>query len=182
MAMPMVVLAFLMLYLFAFRFPIFPPRGSMDVMAVGTGWFNETMSRLHHLILPGLTGAIFGSAGIVQYLRAQIVDVRNSDYVLTARSKGVPENVIYNKHVLKNSLLPIVSGIGFAITGLLGGSVFIERIFSYPGMGNFFITSVESRDFSIVNFLVLFYGALGVIGALISDIAITVFDPRIRIK
>jgi peptide/nickel transport system permease protein len=132
--------------------------------------------------LPAAAISLFGSVGIVQYLRGEIVDAKVSDYVLLARSKGAPIDVIYNKHIFRNSILPIASGIGYTIVGILSGSVIIENVFGYNGMGRLFLQSIELRDYSVVNFLILFYATLGVLGGLISDIALTIFDPRIRIK
>jgi peptide/nickel transport system permease protein len=134
------------------------------------------------LILPALTLALISTVGIIYYLRSEIIDFETSDFVLTARSKGVPENKIYTRHILRNSLLPIAGGAGAIITGLFAGSFFIERVFSYPGMGELFLSSITGRDFPVANVLIMFYAILGVISVLITDIVITIIDPRIRIK
>jgi peptide/nickel transport system permease protein len=117
----------------------------------------------------------------VQYLRSGIVDNKLEDYVKTARSKGVPERVVFNRHILRNSLLPIAAFFGNVITGLLGGAIFAETIFSYPGMGKLFIDSVNGRDYSVMTALVLLYGILTLLGNLLSDIIMSIVDPRIRI-
>ena len=104
------------------------------------------------------------------------------DYVRTARSKGVPQTKVYTRHIFRNSLLPIAAFIGFTITGLLGGSIFIETIFGYPGMGHLFIQAIASRDYSIITALVMLYGFLTLLGSLLSDIIMTIVDPRIRIE
>ncbi|KAA2301794.1 ABC transporter permease, partial [Clostridioides difficile] len=88
----------------------------------------------------------------------------------------------YNRHILRNSLLPIAAFFGYEITGLIGGTVFIESIFSYPGMGQLFLSSISLRDFSVVTALVLLYGVASILGALLSDIILGIVDPRIRIK
>lgn len=89
---------------------------------------------------------------------------------------------IYNRHILRNSLLPIAAFFGYEITGLIGGTIFIESIFSYPGMGQLFLNSISLRDFSVVTALVLLYGVATILGALLSDIILGLVDPRIRIK
>lgn len=180
MSMPAIVFAFFLIWLFGFMLGWFPMSGTWSVQAQGRmGIF---FSQVYHAIMPATAMSLLGSVTIVQFLRGEIVDARESDYVLTARSKGAPTSVIYNKHILRNSILPMVSGIGFAITGLLGGSVLIERAFGFNGIGRLFIDSIVIRDFSIVTFLIVFYGFLAIIAGLISDIALMIFDPRIRIK
>ncbi|MCL2007908.1 MAG: ABC transporter permease [Treponema sp.] len=179
-AMPSIVFGFIVIYIFGFILGWFPMHGTWSVHATGT--FGIFLSRLHHLVLPGISIGLFGAVGIVQYLRSEIVDAKVSDYVLTARSKGVPMNTIYNKHILRNSILPIASSFGYVIMGLMSGTVIIEQIFNFNGMGRLFFSSIGIRDFSVATFLFTFYAAAGVIGGLISDIALTVFDPRIRIK
>ena len=183
MALPGIIFGFILIWLFGFIIGWFPMSGTVNIEIVESGnAFAEFWSRVHHVVLPGAAISLFGSVGIVQYLRNDIVDARASDYVLTARSKGVPINVIYNKHIFRNSILPIANGIGYAITGIFSGTIIIENLFGFNGMGRLFINSIELRDFPVITFLVLFYGVLNVIGGLISDIALTLFDPRIRIK
>jgi len=192
LSMPTIVMAIINLLLFGFgrditvagfviNFGIFPTTGSVDVRQVaGTaGYF---FSRLHHLILPAFTLASISTVGIIYFLRSEIIDYETSDFVLTARSKGVPENKIYSGHIMRNAFLPIAGGMGAIVAGLFGGSFFIETVFSYPGMGELFLTAIQGRDFPIVNMLVMFYAILSVVSMLISDILITVVDPRIRIK
>jgi len=181
MAMPTIIFALLNIFIFGFRLRWFPVVGSVAV-GLEAGTFAFWLSRLHHLILPALTGALLGTVGIINILRSEIIDNESADYVTTARSKGVPGRRIYTRHILRNACLPLASGFGFAITGLISGSVFIERVFGFPGMGNLFITSITARDFPMANALIMIYGFMGVMGALLSDIFITIADPRIRIK
>jgi len=181
MAMPTIIFALINIFLFGFRLRWFPVVGSVDI-TLEPGTVSFWLSRLHHLILPALTGALLGTVSIINILRNEIIDNENADYVTTARSKGVPNNKVYTKHIFRNASLPLASGFGFAITGLLSGSVFIERIFGFPGMGNLFITSITVRDFPTANALIMIYGFIGIVGVLLSDIFITIADPRIRIK
>ena len=96
-------------------------------------------SKIYHILLPAITYAILGTTGVIQYLRSEIIDSKSMDYVRTASSKGIPMKKVYSSHIFRNSLLPIAAFLGFTITGLLGGSIFIETIFGYPGMGQLFI-------------------------------------------
>lgn len=178
-AVPTFVLALLMVYIFGFNLGWFPSRGSIDIQA-NTFW-EQFWSRLYHLILPSITTAVLGTVSIIQYLRTEIIDAKVSDYVKTARSKGVPIEKVYSKHIFRNASLPIASGFGYTIVNLLTGSIFIERIFNYSGMGNLFLESINTRDYSVIFVLVLFYGILGLIGTLLSDLILMAVDPRIRI-
>ncbi|MDN6293426.1 MAG: ABC transporter permease [Alkalibacterium gilvum] len=178
-AVPIFVLALLMVWVFGYNLNWFPARGSISVNAV-TQW-DKWMSQLYHLLLPSITTAILGTTSIIQYLRSEIIDAKVSDYVKTARSKGVPIQKVYTKHIFRNASLPIASGFGFTIVSLFTGSIFIEKIFTYRGMGYLFLQSINTRDYSVIFVLALFYGFLGLIGTLLSDVILMAVDPRIRI-
>ena len=109
------------------------------------------------------------------------MDAKSDDYVRTARAKGVPERVIYNKHILRNALLPIAAFFGYVITGLFSGAMITEQIFTYQGMGQLFFSSVVGRDYSVMMTLVLFYGFMTLLGGLLSDIIMVFVDPRVRL-
>ena len=180
-AMPTMIFAIFVLYIFGFILGWFPVLGSVDV-TVARGTLAFHLSRLEHLIMPALTGAILGTAGIVNILRERLIDTENSDYVMTARSKGVPRRLLWNRHIFKNSALPIVAGFGWALVGVAGGSIFIETAFSFPGMGSLFVHAIITRDFPVANALIMFYGVLTVMGSLLADLFMMMLDPRIRIK
>ena len=180
-AIPTFVLGLLFLYLFGYTLRWFPTVGSVNV-GLDPGSMTWYWDKFYHLILPSFTYAILGTTGVIQYLRSEIIDAKSLDYVRTARSKGIPMRKVYSKHIFRNSLLPIAAFLGFTITGLLGGSIFIETIFGYPGMGQLFISSVLSRDYSVITALVMLYGFLALLGSLLSDIIMSIVDPRIRIE
>src|SRR5690625_1662708 len=139
-------------------------------------------SKIKHLLLPAISIALISTVSTVQYLRNEIVDVKQQDFVLTARAKGASERRVYNRHIFRNSLLPIAAFFGYEIVGLIGGTIFIEMIYAYPGMGELFLSSIISRDSALVTALVLLYGVGAIIGTLLSDITLSIVDPRIRIK
>jgi len=182
LSMPTIVLALVLLLSLGFNLQWFPRMGSIDVMASFQGGWAAFASRIHHLVLPSLTGALLGIVGIIYFLRNEIIDTQTADFVTTARSKGVPEGRVYSRHILRNSMLPIAGGIGSSITAVFVGSVFIETVFTYNGMGLLFITSVSGGDWPVANALIMFYAILGVVGGLLGDIVIMLIDPRIRIK
>jgi len=178
-AVPIFVLALIMVWIFGYNLNWFPARGSISINA-DTQW-EIWMSQLYHLLLPSITTAILGTTAIIQYLRSEIIDAKVSDYVKTARSKGVPIQKVYTKHIFRNASLPIASGFGFTIVSLFTGSIFIEQIFTYRGMGYLFLQSINTRDYSVIFVLVLFYGFMALVGTLLSDLILMAVDPRIRI-
>jgi peptide/nickel transport system permease protein len=180
-AAPLFIFALVMLWLFGFKFGWFPTGGSVTPGLV-PGTFEYVLSKLNHLLLPAMSMALITTVSTVQYLRSEIIDTKQKEFVLTARAKGAPESRVYNHHILRNSLLPIAAFFGYEITGLIGGAIFIENIFGYPGMGQLFLTSITMRDFSVVTALALLFGIASILGALLSDIILSLVDPRIRIK
>lgn len=179
-AIPTFVLALLMVFIFGHQLGWFPTQGSRSV-SLAPGTMEYYWDMFYRLLLPGFTGGVLGTASTTQTLRNEVIDAKTQDYVRTAKSKGVPEGKIYSKHIFRNAFLPIASSIGFIFSSLLNGSVFIERIFAFNGMGDLFITSIGGRDYSVIITLVLLYGIIAIIGSLISDIVLSIVDPRIRI-
>jgi peptide/nickel transport system permease protein len=180
-AIPMFVLALIMLLVFGYRLDWFPTSGSVSI-SVDSGTFQYFFSQLYHVILPAIVQALLGTAVTIQYLRSEVIDTKSLDYIRTARSKGVPVNKVYTKHIFRNASLPIVSQIGYEIVALISGSVVIERIFNYPGIGNLFISSIQQRDYSVITALTLIFGIATLVGTLLSDIMMSIVDPRIRIR
>ena len=180
-AIPTFILALLFLFFFGYTLEWFPKSGTVDIK-YDPGTFGYVMNKLYHILLPAFTYAVLGTTTVIQYLRSEIIDAKVQDYVRTARSKGIPMKKVYSRHIFRNSLLPIAAFLGFTITGLLAGSVFIETIFGYHGMGQLFISSITSRDYSVITALVMLYGFLALLGSLLSDIIMSIVDPRIRIE
>lgn len=180
-AIPTFVLSLVFLFIFGYQLHWFPTNGSVNIEHE-PGSLSYYWDKFYHIILPSITYAILGTTGIIQYLRSEIIDAKSMDFVRTARSKGIPMRKVYSKHIFRNSLLPIAAFLGFTITGLLGGSIFIETIFGYPGMGQLFVSSISSRDYSVITALVMLFGFLALLGSLLSDIIMSIVDPRIRIE
>ncbi|WDF83704.1 ABC transporter permease [Lacticaseibacillus pabuli] len=180
MAIPYFVVLVVGIWIFGYGLNLFPTAGSVSPQANGFG--PTLLSRIGHILLPGLLGALFGTVNIVQYLRSEVIDSKHSEYVRTIRAKGVPMPAIYRHHIFRNSLLPIAAFAGYSITGLLGGSIFTEMVFSYPGMGLLFLNAINFRDYTVITALVLLYGFLNLLGTLLSDIVLSIVDPRIRVS
>ncbi|UTR12408.1 ABC transporter permease [Evansella sp. LMS18] len=180
-AAPLFITALLMLFVFGFQLGWFPTGGSVTPGSAA-GTLDYILSKAYHLILPAFSMAVITTVSTVQYLRSEIIDTKQKEFIITARAKGASESRVYNRHILRNSLLPIAAFFGYEITGLIGGTIFIENIFNYPGMGQLFLQSITRRDFSVMTACVLLFGIAAIIGALISDIILSLVDPRIRIK
>ena len=180
LAIPSFVLYLFMIALFGFGLGWFPTSGSVDVN-LDPGTFAYYIDKLKHLILPGICLALLSTVSTVQYLRNEVIDAKQSDYVKTARAKGVPVNKVYSGHIFRNSILPIAAFFGFSITGLFSGGIFVETIFGYPGMGQLFYQSILDRDYSVVTTLMLFSGFLTLLGSMLSDIIMAIVDPRIKL-
>lgn len=164
-------------------FDWFPPAGlhSLDYEP-SWPWTRRLSDYLGHLAMP-LVVTTYGSfAFLSRVLRTSMLEVKLQDYVRTARAKGVSERVVIFKHILRNSIIPIVTNIGGLLPALIGGSVIIETIFSLPGLGYLGFQAVRAQDFPVVLALLSASSALTLIGILISDIALTLVDPRISFK
>ncbi|HEY9217140.1 MAG TPA: oligopeptide ABC transporter permease OppB [Phenylobacterium sp.] len=142
------------------------------------GWNNGA---LKNLVLPVIVMALPQIAIISRLTRAGMVEVLHSNYVRTARSKGLPEHRIVTKHALRAALLPLVSYLGPACAGLLTGSLVVEQIFNLPGLGKFFVISAMQRDYTVVMGMVIFYAALILVLNLVADILYSLLDPRVKL-
>ena len=180
-ATPLFIFALIMLFVFGFVLGWFPTGGSVDVRTE-PGTLEYYLSKIKHLLLPSISAALLATVTTIQYLRNEIIDTKYKDFVKTARAKGTPEGKVYTRHILRNSFLPIAAFLGYEITGLIGGSIFIETIFSYPGIGQLFVTAIQQRDYPVVTALVMLTGLATLIGTLLSDIILSAVDPRIRIE
>ena len=164
---PVFVLAALLQYVFTVHWQILPT----------TGW-----GKPKNFVLP-VVAMCFGTiATYARYLKANMLDVMGQDYILTAEAKGVSRFHIIKDHVLKNAFLPCITILGGQISGIFTGSFVIEKIFGIPGLGFYYISSINDRDYTMIIGTTIFAAALFVVSQLLIDIAYTIFDPRIRIK
>ncbi len=158
------------------------PVIGMKTFGIGeASWLRIIMDRTWHLLLPSILGATGGIAILSRYVRSQMLEVESQDYVRTARAKGVPEEQVHYKHALRNALLPFVTMFGLILPGLIGGSVIIESIFSWPGMGRMAYEAILARDYPIILTVNFVSAVLVLAGTFISDLLYMVVDPRIRL-
>ncbi len=139
------------------------------------------MDRLWHLTLPALMSAATGVAVLSRYVRSQMIEVIDQDYVRAARARGLPEERVIYRHALRNALLPFVTMFGLLLPGLVGGSVIVEQIFAWPGIGRLAYEAILARDFPVILTLNLFAAALTLAGTFLSDLLYALVDPRIRL-
>lgn len=138
------------------------------------------MDRIWHLVLPSILGATAGVAVLSRYVRSQMLEIIGQDYVRTARAKGLPPETVHYKHALRNALLPFVTMFGLILPGLIGGSVIIESIFSWPGMGRMAYEAILARDYPVILTVNFITAVLVLVGTLVSDLLYMVVDPRIK--
>lgn len=173
-AVPNFFFGILILNLFAIKLGILPIGGRITPTNPGF------ISRITHLILPGTTMALSLTAVLVRYTRNSMLDVFNADYVKTARAKGVPEWKVYVKHIFRNALRPITVLLIFRLPMLIGGSVIIETIFSWPGIGRVILSSLTSGDYPVIMITTLMVSVVILLVSLLVDIVAALLDPRIR--
>ena len=132
-------------------------------------------------MLPALTLAALPLAYIAQLTRTSVIDVKDLDYVRTARAKGLSEGQVRRRHVLRNALLAVITYFGPLLAILLTGSFVVEKVFAIPGIGRFFVTAVTNRDYPLVLGVTLVYAALVILANLLVDLLYAWLDPRIRV-
>lgn len=158
------------------------PVIGMETFGMGAAsWPHLFMDRIWHLLLPSVLGATGGIAVLSRYVRSQMLEVEGRDYVRTARAKGLPPEQVHYKHALRNALLPFVTMFGLILPGLIGGSVIIESIFSWPGMGRMAYEAILARDYPIILTVNFLSAVLVLTGTFVSDLLYLVVDPRIRL-
>jgi peptide/nickel transport system permease protein len=172
-SMPNFVIGLILIFVFAVRLGWLPTSGFVDI-------FDDPVAGLRSLVLPGITLALQLTAIVARMTRSTLLEALGQDYIRTARAKGLTEHSVVLRHALRNALIPVVTIVGLQIGGLLAGAVITEFIFAIPGIGSLIIDSIFSRDFPVVQGVVL-VTALGFIASnLVADLLYAVLDPRIR--
>lgn len=174
-------LAVALMLVFGYWFKILPTSGMTDTVMYGfMSPAQRVLDRLAHLVLPVVTLTLVTAAVIARYQRAAMLDAVHQDYVRTARAKGLDERRVMLRHVLRNALLPVITLLGLAFPALLGGAVFVEQVFAWPGMGRATLTAIAQRDYHFVTASVIIGSAMVAIGSLLADVLYAVADPRLR--
>ena len=161
------------------------------VFAVNLGWlpsFGRNMMQVgpfsvpdQSIIMPAFALGLFPMAQLLRFTRSSVLEIANEDYIRIARSKGLRLPVIYVRHILRNALIPIISILSLQVGALIGGSLYIEAVFAWPGAGGLLAEAVTNRDFQLVQGIAFFSALVVIIFALLADVLYTIADPRIRI-
>jgi peptide/nickel transport system permease protein len=179
-SIPSFFFAYMLIIFVVTRFHV-PVIGMETFGLAARGLLTLAMDRVWHLLLPSILFAAGGIAVLSRYVRNQMLEVESQDYVRTAKAKGLPPDKVHYKHALRNALLPFVTMFGLILPGLIGGSVIIESIFSWPGMGRMAYEAILARDYPVILTVNFISAILVLVGTFISDLLYMVVDPRIRL-
>jgi peptide/nickel transport system permease protein len=144
--------------------------------------YDTGLDSIKFIILPVLVGLVGGIGASTRWYRTIFLEEMNKDYVRTARAKGLSESVVLYRHVLRNGMIPILTGVVVILPLLFMGSLITESFFSIPGLGSYTIDAISSQDFAIVRSMVFLGSVLYIIGLLLTDISYTLVDPRVRLQ
>lgn len=175
-AVPQFLVGIVLIWIFSIKLGIFPAANRVSPDAT-----NAFVDAFMHLFLPVLTLTIGMVAVLMRYARNTMLDVLNSDYIKTARSKGIPEWKVYMKHGFRNAMKPVLVILMYRIPALIGGSVVIESVFSYPGIGTTMANAVTSMDYNLVLVITMIIAAVMLICSFMVDVFNALLDPRVRL-
>ena len=179
-AMPVFWTGILLVILFGKIWPVMPIAGMRDVRQFGVGGWSAVVDVLHHLVLPSLTLAIIYLAQYSRLARASMLEVLGTDYIRTARAKGLSEWVVTFKHALRNALMPLVTIAGLQFGQLISGAVLVETVFSWPGLGTLALDAILGRDYPTLLGVLTFSSMLVIAANLLTDLSYRWIDPRLR--
>lgn len=180
MSIPSFFIGLFLIKILAVDWKWLPPGGMLTTgsNATGMAYVREVVQ---HMTLPVIVMTLLGVGSLTRYFRSNMIDVIKQDYIRTARAKGLSERRVLFTHALRNALLPAITLVGFELPALFGGSLIIERIFNWPGIGQLYMQSFTVRDYPLLMGFTMFIAVLTVIGTLLSDILYHAADPRVKL-
>lgn len=179
-AMPAFLVAAVLLWLLAYTFPVFPPSHMAEPQAPGLSFWGHLAETARHLALPALTVGLTGCGAVARYLRGSLLDEKRQAYMLAALARGCSKRRALLLHALPNALLPMITILGLSLPFLVSGSLVVEVIFSWPGMGQVFYAAVTARDVPLIQAGTVLVTAAVVAGNWLADVAYSWADPRMR--
>ena len=179
--MPLFWIGLLAIVLFSMKLGWLPPYGMSTVGADLTGW-QAWMDVAKHLLMPAITLGLFYVAIYTRVTRAAALEVMDQDFVKTARAKGVPDGRVWRHHILRNSVLPVITFISLQAGHILGGSVLIETVFAWPGIGRLAFDALFQRDYNLLLAVFFVSSVMVVIFNLVADLLYSLADPRIELQ
>jgi ABC-type dipeptide/oligopeptide/nickel transport system permease component len=174
MSLPGFWLGILLIFVFAQHFHALPAAGRVSLLS-------SPIDALKHLALPAITLALYAIASMSRLVKATVLEVLNEDYVRTARAKGLSPSAIVRRHILPNAFVPVLTLMGLWFGRLLGGAVITESIFTWPGLGRLVLSSIQSRDYAVVQGAMLYFVLIFIFINFMTDVAYGIIDPRIRL-
>lgn len=175
-SIPPFFLALLLIYIFSVRLGVLPSNGMRELGSAGSG------VDIRYLIMPMVVLAVGMAGRNIRYIRSAMLEILNKDYLRTAKGKGIGRFLTIYKHALRNALIPIITVIGMEIPVLFGGSIIIEQIFSWPGLGMMTMSAIISRDYSVIMAMCLLSAVVVLISNLVTDILYAIADPTVKLQ
>lgn len=179
-AVPVFWTGIMLIILFASAFPIFPVEGMQSVRLRDAPLWTRFWDTAHHLVLPAFTLAIIYLAQYARLTRASMLDALSSDYIRTARAKGLNENKVLFSHALRNAMLPILTVAGLQFGNLISGALLVETVFNWPGMGRLAFDSILRRDYPTIMGVLFFASMMVVVANILTDLSYRLADPRLK--
>jgi len=181
-SLPTFFLATLLKYTFAIRLQWFDLYGLTGRFYTTMTPIQQVLDKAYHLVLPVITLMMLSVGGLMRYTRTNMLEVLNSDYIRTARAKGLPENVVINKHAFRNTLIPLITSLSGILPGMFTGALITETLYQIPGIGYISFQAIIRGDIPFAMFYIVFLILLTQVSILLSDILYAVVDPRIRVN
>ena len=180
-AIPSFFFALLLMFLLGFQLEWFPAYTDQNLVS-SFDWSLKSIGAVaYNAALPILSTIIGGIIGNAQSIRNSVISVTGENFIVTARAKGVSSRGILYKHVLRNALLPVVTGLGMSLSGLIGGSVVIEQIFNWHGMGTLYLEANNTNDYPLMMGIMIFISGFALVANLITDLCYSLLDPRVTL-
>ena len=173
-AVPAFWLGMLLQLFFGVQLHVLPISGAGGTASQYQDWV--------HYILPAVTLASVSTAYCARIMRSQLLDVMNQDYIRTAKAKGLSQSGIIFKHAMRNAIMPVVTVLGPITAGILTGGFVVESVFGIPGLGKYFVQSIQGLDYTMICGTTVFYGAFLIVANLVVDIAYGLIDPRVKLE
>ena len=181
-SMPSFFFAMILIFFFVINLGWFPFSGSISPsLPADSSQLVIYKDMLRHMVLPVAVVTLGSLPGLFRYIRNSMLEVLNQDYIRTARSKGLKDKVVIYRHAFRNALIPIITVVGSMLPGLFSGSIIVESIFVYPGVGQLLNRAISMRDRNVVMVLLVFFAVLQLVANLVVDLSYALVDPRIRV-
>jgi peptide/nickel transport system permease protein len=181
-SMPSFWFGLMLILLFSYKLQWLPASQMTSVNYEFMSGSAQLTDRLKHLLMPAIALGVGGAASVARYMRSGMLEQVRQDYVRTARAKGLSEGKVIFKHAMRNALIPVITLLGLFLPFLMAGSVLIETVFAWPGMGRTIVTAIFQRDYPVVLATAFVISVMVILGNLIADMLYSIVDPRIRVE